>query len=57
VVLILLAVVWDGMGLLEMQNLSQAWWYTAVIPAFRRLRKENHEFQASLGYIVNSRTV
>jgi hypothetical protein len=27
------------------------WWYTPVIPALRRLMQEEHEFEASLGYI------
>jgi hypothetical protein len=26
----------------------QAWWLTPVIPAFRRLRQEDQEFDASL---------
>jgi hypothetical protein len=26
------------------------WWYMPVIPALRRLRKEDHVFQVSLGY-------
>jgi hypothetical protein len=25
-------------------------WYTPIIPAFRRLRQEDQEFKASLGY-------
>jgi hypothetical protein len=29
---------------------SQAWWYTPVIPALGRLRQEDHDFEASLGY-------
>jgi hypothetical protein len=27
------------------------WWHTPVIPALRRLRWEDHEFEASLDYI------
>jgi hypothetical protein len=27
------------------------WWYIPVIPALRRLRKEDYKFEASLGYI------
>jgi hypothetical protein len=34
--------------------LIQACWFTPVIPGLRRLRQENHEFQASLGYIVRA---
>jgi hypothetical protein len=33
---------------------SQAWWNIFVIPAFRRLRKENHKFEVNLGNIVKS---
>jgi hypothetical protein len=29
-----------------------AWWCTSVIPALGRLRQGDHEFEASLGYIV-----
>jgi hypothetical protein len=29
---------------------SQIWWYTTVIPALRRLRQEDGEFEDSLGY-------
>jgi hypothetical protein len=28
------------------------WWHTPVIPGVRRLRQENHQFEASMGYIV-----
>jgi hypothetical protein len=31
---------------------SRLWWFTAVIPALRRLRQEDGELQASLGYTV-----
>jgi hypothetical protein len=34
--------------------LSQAWWYTPVIPVFGRLRQEVHEFEASLVYTARS---
>jgi hypothetical protein len=33
--------------------LNWAWWYIPVISAFRRLRQEDHEFKANLGYIMN----
>jgi hypothetical protein len=33
---------------------SQAWRYTSVISALRRLRQEDHEFKASLSYIKKS---
>jgi hypothetical protein len=29
-------------------------WHTSVIPALRRLRQEDHEFEASLVYILRS---
>jgi hypothetical protein len=29
---------------------SQAWWCTPIIPAFRRLRQNEHVFEVSLGY-------
>jgi hypothetical protein len=28
------------------------WWHTPVFTAVRKLRQEDHKFQASLGYIV-----
>jgi hypothetical protein len=31
---------------------SQTWWLTSVIPALRRLRQKDHEFEANLDYIV-----
>jgi hypothetical protein len=30
------------------------WWNTPVIPVLRKLRQEDCEFQASLGYIVKT---
>jgi hypothetical protein len=27
------------------------WWHTPVMPALRRLKQEDHDFQASLGCI------
>jgi hypothetical protein len=35
----------------EAELRSLAWWCMPVIPAFRRLRQEDDEFKASLGYI------
>jgi hypothetical protein len=32
-------------------ELSQVWWHTSVIPALGRLKQEDQEFLASLGYI------
>jgi hypothetical protein len=34
------------------ENAYWAWWYMFVIPALRKLRQDNHEFKASLGYTV-----
>lgn len=31
-------------------ELCEAWWLMFVTSAFGRLRQENHDFQASLGY-------
>jgi hypothetical protein len=31
---------------------SQVWWYMPIISALWRLKQENHEFKASLGYIA-----
>jgi hypothetical protein len=27
------------------------WWYISVIPELKRLRHENHQFEATVGYI------
>jgi hypothetical protein len=32
-------------------------WYMSIIPALRRLRQEDHQFEDSLGYLVSSRPV
>jgi hypothetical protein len=32
---------------------NQEWWCTPVIPAFGRLRQEDLEFKANVGYIVS----
>jgi hypothetical protein len=29
------------------------WWYMYIILALRKLRQEDHKFEASLGYIVS----
>jgi hypothetical protein len=29
------------------------WWYTPIIPELGRRRQENHEFKASLDYMVS----
>jgi hypothetical protein len=31
--------------------ICQMWWYTPVIPALRRMRQEDYQLKASLGYI------
>jgi hypothetical protein len=31
---------------------DQVWWYTPVIPVLRSPKQEDHEFKASLSYIV-----
>jgi hypothetical protein len=33
-------------------SLDLEWWHTPVIPALRRLRQEDHEFEASQSYMV-----
>jgi uncharacterized phage-associated protein len=33
-----------------------AWRHRPIIPALWRLRKEDHEFEVSLGYIASSRS-
>jgi hypothetical protein len=35
---------------------SQAWWHTPIIPILKRWREEDHKFEASLDYKVNSRS-
>jgi hypothetical protein len=37
----------------EVLSRNQVWWYILVIPAFGTLRQEEHEFKASLGYMVD----
>jgi hypothetical protein len=34
--------------------LSWAWWYMSVIPRLRRLKQEENEFKARMGYIASS---
>jgi hypothetical protein len=36
--------------------MSRAWWYTPLIPALRKQRQVDSEFEASLVYKVSSRT-
>lgn len=31
-------------------TISQAWWHISLIPEHRRLRQEEHEFKATLGF-------
>jgi hypothetical protein len=33
------------------------WWHTPVIPALGKLRQEDHEFKAKLGYLTGSGAV
>jgi hypothetical protein len=33
-------------------KLDQTWWYMPVIPALRKLKKEDLQFEASLGYVA-----
>jgi hypothetical protein len=35
-----------------LRSLRLAWWCTLTTPRLRGLRQEDHDFQASLGYIV-----
>jgi hypothetical protein len=36
----------------ENYKILPAWWSMPVIPALGKLRQEDHEFKASLGFIV-----
>jgi hypothetical protein len=38
----------------EIRRHSRAWWYIPVIPALRKLRQEDHKFDARLGYEILS---
>jgi hypothetical protein len=42
----------DGKCNLLQEIASQAWWLMPVIPALRRLRQEDQEFEIRVGYIV-----
>ena len=33
-------------------TVSQAWWYTPVIPVLRSLRQEDHSFEVGLSSLV-----
>jgi hypothetical protein len=37
---------------IKKEHFGCTWWNTPVIPALRRWRQEDHEFEASLGYKV-----
>jgi hypothetical protein len=41
-----------GLNVLEHLNQNRVWWQMPVVSALGRLRQEDHEFQASLGYIA-----
>jgi hypothetical protein len=36
-----------------LKQCCQVWWQVPVIPAFRRLRQKDHEFETSIGCIKN----
>lgn len=40
------------MAVVERSLVSQAWWHRPVTPILKRLTQEDHEFEASLGYIA-----
>jgi hypothetical protein len=42
-----------GLALLVRPLKSWSWWCMSIIPAPRKMRQEDHEFKASLGYITN----
>jgi hypothetical protein len=41
---------------LNVEFVSQTWWYISIIPALGRLWQEDLKFKASLGYIVAQKT-
>jgi hypothetical protein len=36
----------------QRHKISQVWWYMSTILTIKRLRQEDHEFKATLGYIA-----
>jgi hypothetical protein len=45
---------WTSSVVFKIKSVGQACWYTPIIPALRRSKQKDHEFEASLGYTART---